>query len=177
MNIADRLADYGFENPSIIRITQELGESSYNTLSRIFNDLWQGEALEENERVNRMIIRYALLEGLKTKAESLTEEIISSAREKALNLANTIGTFKIEEKLEAPESVSVTPKRTRNPDLYPQIKKLVRNAPDAPRDEIVAQIVEEFGANEGTATMYFYKARKELGLKNNGKRGRKAKGS
>lgn len=178
MSIATELNDFGFETSSNIHVSKELGESSLNTLERLFSNLWKGESvLGDNDRVNSMVIRYAILEGLKNGSESIDESLIQIAKDKAAKLADTMGTFNIqvEEVEEGSETTVKEGKRTRNPDLYPQIKNMVASSPDAPRDEIVAKVVEEMGAKEGTATMYFYKARKELGLKNNGKRGRKAK--
>lgn len=181
--IAQELKAFGYENTSVVRLAQELGESSSGKLKNLFTNQWDDiTVLTDNDRINRMIIRYAVVSAIQQGLDHLTEELVRSAVERAGGLANTLGTHKIqEEELETVEGEegcerpSKSAKRTRNPDLYPRVKSMVAASPDALRDEIVARVVKEFDTNEGTATMYFYKARKELGLKNNGKRGRKAK--
>lgn len=180
--ISAELTAFGFENASHIRLSQELGEAAPSKLNNLFSTLWTDKSvLTDNDRVNRMIIRYAIIEAINAGADNLTDEIITLAKEKAGVLAGTLGTYKIEEPEMVDEDDNEVPaaagKRTRNPDLYPRIKSLVGQYPEALKDEIVATVLDELDTNEGTATMYYYKARKELGLKNNGKRGRKPKES
>jgi len=179
--ISEELKAFGFESTSGIRLAQELGESSTGKLKNLFTNQWDDvSVLTDNERVNGMMIRYAIVDAINQGLDHLTDEVIQSARERANGLANKMGTFKIEESEleegeEGSESVRKGGKRTRNPELFPRIKSMVSQSPDATRDEIVARALKELDTNEGTATMYFYKARKELGLKNNGKRGRRPK--
>lgn len=179
--IAQELKAFGFENGSTVRLSQELGETSSGKLRNLFSNVWDDiSVLTDNDHVNRMLIRYAVVDAIKNGQDFLTAEMVEAAKVKADGLANTLGTYKIqeeeiepEESEEGTERVSKGAKRTRNPELYPRVKSLVAASPDAHRDEIVARVVKELDTNEGTATMYFYKARKELGLKNNGKRGRR----
>ena len=181
--IAQELKAFGFEGSSRIRLSQELGEASSGKLRNLFTNVWNDiSVLTVNDRVNRMIIRYAIVDAINSGQDALTAEIIENAKNKADSLANTMGTFKIqegelegEEGEERSERASNGVKRTRNPDLFPRIKNLVALSPDATKNEIIERVLKELDTNEGTATMYFYKARKELGLKNNGKRGRKPK--
>lgn len=179
--ITQELKDFGFESVNGVRLAQELGETSSGKLRNLFKNQWSDDSvLTDNDRVNSMLIRYSIVDAINQGLDHLTDEVILAAAEKANGLANSLGTFKIEEPEleegeEGSESVRKAAKRTRNPDLYPRIKSLVAQSPDASRDEIVARALKELDTNEGTATMYFYKARKELGLKNNGKRGRKPK--
>lgn len=180
--ITQELKAFGFENVSRITLSQELNESSSGKLKNLFANVCENvDSLTENDRINRMIIRYAIVGAIESAQDYLTLEMIESAKTKAGVLAETLGTLKIQEELESEdedgssESANKGVKRTRNPDLFPRIKNLVGLHPEASRDEIVARVIKELDTNEGTATMYFYKARKELGLKNNGKRGRKAK--
>ncbi len=179
--IAQELKSFGFEHNSAIRLSHELGETSSGKLKSLFSHIWDDvNILSDNDRINRMIIRYTIMDAVKNNQDYITAEMIESAKLKADGLANLMGTYKIHEEEsvedeEGSESVSKGVKRTRNPDLYPRIKSLVTQSPDATKNEIVSRVVKELDTNEGTATMYFYKARKELGLKNNGKRGRKAK--
>ncbi len=181
--IAQELAAFGYENNSAVRLAQELGESSTGKLKNLFTNMWDDTTvMSVNDRVNSMLIRYAFVDAVQQGLDHLTDEVIQNARERANGLATSLGTFNIrEEELEqeegeqGSESVRKGGKRTRNPELFPRIKSMVAQSPDATRDEIVARALKELDTNEGTATMYFYKARKELGLKNNGKRGRRPK--
>jgi hypothetical protein len=58
-----------------------------------------------------------------------------------------------------------TGKRGRKPsNLYPSIKTMVQDNPDATADEIVERAVNEIDCKPNTARAYYSKAKKELGL-------------
>jgi len=156
-----------------------------------------------DEETQANTLRIALVNAFSENSESITQQDIDLAQERALSL---IGDVENEaesedsqvdepegELLEAAETQQTTdtisrgrrstdvseddaPKRTRRRTSHSRalIKSLVHKSPNADRDTIVQRAFQQ-GADvtEETAIMYFYDVRNEMGLPPNGKRGRK----
>lgn len=176
--------DFGLSATNRIRLAEELSLLHDGELQSIVQSFSSVDIpVYDNEKVNNLTKRYALIRAFETGAESITEEDMTWAHEKASAFAMKHGTFSVKsdaitensEVSTASQNDSTPSKRTRNPKLYPAIKRLVRASSEASKETITEQVEELFpGTVEGTIVMYYYKARKELGLKNAGKRGRKA---
>ena len=182
MSVTTELSDFGFEATSIIKMSNALGESNFATLRTIFNRLWKGnDPFTDNERVDSIMIRYAIIEAMKHEADEIDQTMLDYAKTKTENLAKILGTMNIQESEMDQESDSVTTSTTsakkRNPKLYPAILRLVTNNREAEKEEIESMLAEQVpNVDSGTFTNYFYKARRELGIKTTGKRGRKSSG-
>lgn len=176
-------------------------EEAMNELTALESDeLWDlteqfiGEdnviGVEGSEEMQANTLRIALVNALEANAERITQKDIDLAQERALDLeADTDAEAETtpikvtaeaeseETEAEAEASADEQPaKRTRKRTSVSRelIRSLIKADPDAPREDILEQAFDQ-GADvaETTAVMYFYDARKELGLEPNGKRGRK----
>jgi len=178
------LEDFGLTATSRIRLAEELAELHDGELDAILKSFGAlNIPTHDSDRVNILTKRYAVVRAFENGSESVSDADMEWAQEKALVLVKKNGsgsgstTGPIEDtptSTKASDSPDSAPKRKRNPKLYPAIKRLVQASPDASKETIAEQVLEQYpGTVEGTIVMYYYKARKELGLKNNGKRGRK----
>lgn len=174
------LEAFNLDTSGYSRLSHSLTDLHFGELQSIVETISNGAELpvHENERVNNMTLRYAIVEAFRNGRDAVTEDDLKQAQERALGTAEKLGTFRIsvmaeEANPETPENASDEPKRRRNANNYPSVKRMVESSPDAEKDEIVERAVKELGVRENTAMQYFYKARRELGLKT-GKKGKKA---
>jgi len=184
MSITESLEAFDLNVTSKVRLAQSMNDVHFGELESIVKTMTRDEIpYHENSRVNNAILRYAIMGAFENNRDSITSEDLQSAHDRAVTLITRNGTLAessfnedapqhtLEPSSDAPQP---TAKRKRNPNLYPSIRRMVEASPDAEKDTIVQQAMDKYGAEDGTATNYYYKARKELGLKNNGKRGRKS---
>lgn len=178
--ISSILEDFGLNTASKIRLAEELSQMHDGELQSIIQS-FSGTTIptHDNGKVNSLTMRYAVVNAFESGADGINDEDMENALARAVSFAERSGTFSINvdsvDSVEGSENDSEPSKRTRNPKLYPTIERLVQASPDATKEQITEQVLEIFpGTVEGTIVMYYYKARKDQGLKNNGKRGRKA---
>lgn len=184
--INENLEAFNLNTSSRTRLVQSMNEIHEGELESIVKSMANSDLTiphHDNNRVNTLTLRYAVVTAFENGQDRISDADMQSAYDRALDFASKNGTLNVSnldaitiEGENAAEGAEQAGKRKRNPNLYPSIKRMVEASPDAEKSEIVEQAVERFAADEGTATNYFYKARKELGLKNNGRRGRKGSG-
>ncbi len=179
-NITATLEAFNLNTSSLIRLPHSLADLHLGELKAIVESITDADIpVHDNDRVNSMTMRYAIVDAFKDGRDVISNYDLSLAQQKAINTAQKNGSLNGASSLggvstlsETSETASNAPKRTRNRNTYPSIKRLVENAPEASKDEIVEQAIEQLNVSDTTAVQYFYKARRELGM-GTGKRGRK----
>lgn len=179
-NISSTLEAFNLDTSGFSRLSHSLTDLHVGELRAIVESVCNGVEIpvHENERVNSMTMRYALVDAFREGRENINGNDLSLAQEKALNTAKKNGALNKStlggvSTLDDPSEDSEKPRKKRNPNTYPTIKRMVEGNPEASKDEIVAKAMDQLVVTEGTAGQYYSKARRELGL-STGQRGRKA---
>jgi hypothetical protein len=149
-----------------------------------------------DEDTDSLILRKALINALENGADSLTQEDFDRAREQVSSLEadaesdeasdedageaveasdEDAGETSEDETSEAAETTEQPKRRGRRAsESYGVVKRIVSDNHDLVKDEVIeqAQADDTVDVSESTLVLYFYRARKELGLGTNGQRGR-----
>lgn len=150
----------------------------------IFDDLKVSGSVgfSANGRIRKTTLAYIFTNLFETGSMTVDQAMVDVAVEKATNLceslfgkafANADPGQTIDADDDNDDSTQ-TVTRKRDPNLFPRIKRWVRDNPDASVEDAVSSLSDTNpNTAESTLRNYVYKARKELGMKSNGKRGRK----
>ena len=166
----------------------KLGSADVNTLQKIVGELYDGDTVPEvegDEFVKSLTYSYALLDAFEFETNSIEQEDIETAHNKAVDAVAKMSSENEDEDEEVEasaeeetEEVEASSEETEEaPKLTKKkiIEDLIDENPDAKGHEIVEMATEQYpdDIKESTARMYFYTIRKERGLAPNGKRGRR----
>lgn len=176
MSVMTHLESFNILNNGRTRISQSLNDLHVGEMESIIRAMSSDTILShDNFKVNTLFMKYVIMNAFDKGLDAVNEQDMQNAMQQAISTAEKNGTFSIVaddvSTIETSETPPEAPTRKRDASLYPRVLRLVEASPEASKDEIIKQV--QSNADEGTLVNYFYKARKELGLKNNGKRGRR----
>lgn len=153
------------EDACTTEITSALWESGIDTLYPLFDHITESSVIvpaaaeDPNDDILRATLTYVLVEAVQTDDMAIDDAKIKNAFIKAEELITTMK--------------PTIQKRQRTPDLYPDMVQYVKDNPDAQKQQVVMIFSKQYpGKAETTLTQYYHKARREVGLKPNGKPGR-----
>lgn len=174
-------------------LIRELRDTDPETLWLILEDFTDNKPIgmdSPNEKMHRLTLSYALVDAFENDRDSITQDDITAAHERAAKTAETM--IRGSSTKPDPELVSETggdintdtqtaqkprKKSKRIKGLKEMVFSLVEDNPKAQSAEIVDMVQErEPAAKDGTIKVYYSQARKSLGLPTIGKRGRKSSG-
>lgn len=170
-------------------LVRALRETDPETLWIVLEEFSNGEPIGmdcPNERMHILTLSYALVDVFENNKESVTQNDIDAARQRATKTAEALSTGSStrpdEEATVDPVSNDAPaqakkPKRKRDAGLRPMVESMLADNPKAtPADVINAVLEQKPSAKESTIRVYYSQARKALNLPSSGKRGRKSSG-
>jgi len=189
--LVERFRNYNVDieaTDSGIKLAQMLADETPDALWPMLEEFTKGKPIGmdcANEMMHSLTLRGALVKAFESGQDTITQEDIDVARERAAKTADSLsrnGSTRTDTPTvendddEAPASTGTTvskPKRKKRLNLLPTIESLVEQNPKASPDEIYQMVLKrEPTANESTVKVYYSKARNNLNLPKIGKRGR-----
>lgn len=168
---------------------QALKDHNPDTLWPVLEDFTNGPIGLNfaNEAMHTYTLSYALVNAFEQGKDSITQEDVDDAFDKAAKLADSLapnGSTRADPDGEAVEgeqngeAVTRTVKRKKDNTLMPLIESIVQDNAKESNEAILSMVLEQRpNAKENTVRAYISKARSNLGLKvKGGKRGRKSSG-
>lgn len=192
--LVERFRNYGIDlqpNDGAIRLSHALADEASDTLWPILEEFTDGATIGmdcANEMMHTLTLRGALVKAFEDGKDTITQDDIDAARERAAKTADGLrrnGSTRTDEPstenaADDAENASSTvskPKRKKRKNLMPMIESLVEDNPKATPNEIYEMVAKRVpDANESTVKVYYSKARTNLNLPSIGKRGRKSSG-
>ena len=177
-------------NDSEARLAEELAGENPDALWPMLEEFTQGKPIgmdSPNEMMHTLTLRGALVNAFKECRDTITQEDVDAARDRAAKTANMLrrnGATRTDDpdyntvENEDGETVAKPKKRKRDTTLMPLIERTVEDNAEKANEDILAMVMKERpNAKENTVRAYISKARSNLGLKVKGaKRGRKSSG-
>ena len=192
--LVERFRNYGVDiqaTDGAIKLARALSDETPDTLWPMLEEFTNGQTIGmdcANETMHSLTLRGALVKAFESGQDTITQEDINAARERAAKTADSLrqnGSTRTDEPstendADDAENASSTvskPKRKKRKNLMPMIESLVEQNPKASPTEVYEMVAKRVpDANESTVKVYYSKARTNLNLPKIGKRGRKSSG-
>jgi len=147
-------------------VTSVLMKAEEDDLWKAFNRICDGNPIgfKGEDAVQKVTVAYALAYAVENDLDSINQEAVDAAREKAVELVESL----------KPEESSKKITRTRTPELRGEMLQYIKDNPKMTKQEVVNAFQSLYPEKaETTLGQYYHGCRKEAGLNPNGTPGRK----